>query len=228
MRVLVVDDEVSLTVAIKRSLAVEGFDVQVAHDGAAGLELARSGEFDAIVLDVMLPRLNGYEVCRTLRAAGVRTPIIMLTAKAGQWDIVDGLDLGADGYLTKPFSMPVLLAHVRARTRGVGSAGDVVVLGDLRLDPGARRCTRDGVEVELTGRETTLLRELLRRAGEVVSKGDLLRSTWGPSFAGDPNVVEVYVGRLRRKLDGPFDTKTIETVRGVGYRLRDPGAGPSR
>jgi DNA-binding response OmpR family regulator len=146
----------------------------------------------------------------------------MLTAKTGQWDIVEGLDLGADDYLTKPFSMAVLLARVRARTRGVGTAARSLRSGDLRLDTTLHRCWRGDAEIELTGRETKLLGELFRRGGEVIAKADLLRLVWGGDFHGDPNVVEVYVGRLRRKIDTPFATNDIETVRNVGYRLRTP------
>lgn len=222
MRVLVVEDERSVAVGVKRALAAEGYDVDVATDGEVGLQRAMADRYDAIVLDLMLPKLNGYEVCRRLRSNGNPVPIILLTAKTGQWDQVEGLDMGADDYLTKPFSMPVLLARVRARTRGVGAAAGVVVIGDLRLDPSARRCWRGDSEIELTGRETTLLRELFRRCGDVVTKAELLSSVWGGDFPGDPNVVEVYVGRLRRKLDTPFGRSDIQTVRGVGYRLRPP------
>ena len=223
MRVLVVEDERSVAVGVKRALTAEGFDVDVALDGADGFALASTQPYDVMVLDVMLPKLDGYEVCRRLRAAGDRTPIVMLTAKSGQHDIVEGLDLGADDYLTKPFSMAVLLAHVRARTRSA-TAGATLVNGDLRLDPSLRRCWRGEVEIELTGRETKVLVELFRRPNEVTSKAQLLRLVWGDEFRGDPNVVEVYIGRLRRKVDTPFGANDIETIRGVGYRLapREP------
>lgn len=209
-----------MATGIKRALTAEGYGVDVALDGAAGLDLASTRRYDVIVLDVMVPKINGYDLCRRLRAAGSSTPIVMLTAKAGQWDIVEGLDLGADVYLTKPFSMPVLLAHVRARTRGPGATGNVMVSGDLRLDAAARRCWRGDTEVELTGREAKVLTELFRHRDDVLAKSDLLGLVWGDGFDGDPNVVEVYVSRLRRKLDTRFGTNDIETIRGVGYRLR--------
>lgn len=221
MRVLVVEDEQSVASAVKRALGADGYDVDVASDGAHGLELARRERYDAIVLDVMIPNVNGYDLCRRLRAGGNRTPIIMLTAKAGERDIVEGFDLGADDYLTKPFSMAVLLAHVRARTRRAGHAA-VLVSGDLRLDVAARRCWRGDVEIELTGREAKLLGELFRRRGEIVTKAELVGLVWGDRFRGHPNVVEVYIGRLRRKLDDPFATSDIETIRGVGYRFHAP------
>jgi two-component system OmpR family response regulator len=222
MRVLVVEDERSLAVGVKRALEAEGYEVDIALHGDEGFALASTDRYALIILDVMLPGRNGYVICRSLRAAGNRTPIIMLTAKSGEWDVVEGLDLGADDYLIKPFSMPVLLARVRVRTRSVGSTVDTLALGGLRCDAAVRLCWRDDVEIELTGREATLLQQLLRHAGEVVTKADLLRLVWGESFAGDPNVVEVYVLRLRRKIDAPFGTADIETVRGVGYRLRTP------
>jgi DNA-binding response OmpR family regulator len=225
--VLVIEDEQSVAIGVKRALSTEGYAADVASDGERGLELATTQHYDLIVLDVMLPKLHGYEICRQLRVAGQRTPIVFLTAKSGQWDIVEGLDLGADDYLTKPFSMAELLARVRARTRGAGAVGTTVVNGDLRLDTTTRRCWRGQIEIELTGREATVLRELFRRGNEVIGKRDLLRLVWGDTFPGDPNVVEVYVGRLRRKLDAPFGTNDIETVRGVGYRLRAPDGAAS-
>lgn len=221
MRVLVVDDEANLATGLRRALVDEGYDVDVAADGRRGLELALAGDYDVIVLDVMLPGLNGYEVCRIARERGLRTAILMLSAKVGEWDIAEGLDLGADDYLTKPFSTVELLARVRARARGAGGAAAAHVTGDLRLDPAMRRCTRGSHEIELTGRETDLLLALFEHLGEVVTKGELLRRAWGEGHPGDPNVVEVYIGRLRRKLDAPFGTDDIVTVRGVGYRLRD-------
>jgi DNA-binding response OmpR family regulator len=218
--VLVVEDERSVAIGVKRALGAEGYDVDVASDGEAGLEAARSRRYDLIVLDLMLPKVNGYQICRSIRADGDRVPIVMLTAKTGQWDIVEGLDLGADDYLTKPFSMAVLLARVRARTRGAAASGSLLIHGDLRLDTVLQRCWRGEAEIELTGRETRLLGELFQRGGEVIAKAELLRLAWGEEFQGDPNVVEVYVGRLRRKIDAPYGTNDIETIRGVGYRLR--------
>ncbi len=222
MRVLVIEDEKSVATAVKRALTAEGYQVDVAVDGQDGNDRAAVNRYDLIILDVMLPKMNGYEVCRRLRETGSRVPIVMLTAKTGQWDIVEGLDLGADDYLTKPFSMAVLLARVRARTRSAGTAAGSLVHGDLRLDTALHRCWRADTEIELTGRETKLLNELFRHGGEVVAKPDLLRLVWGDPFHGDPNVVEVYVGRLRRKIDTPFKTHDIETIRGIGYRLRAP------
>jgi DNA-binding response OmpR family regulator len=220
LRVLVVEDEPSVATGVRRALAANGYVVDVATDGERGLELASAWPYDLIILDVMLPKVNGYKVCRVLRAAGNQSPILMLTAKSGEWDVAEGLDLGADDYLTKPFSMVVLLARVRARVRSRSGAASVVTNGDLRLDPVRRRCWRGGVEVDLTGREATLLRALFEHVDEVVATPDLLRIVWGPTFSGDRNVLEVYVGRLRRKLDVAFGTDDIETVRGVGYRLR--------
>jgi two-component system, OmpR family, response regulator len=220
LRVLVIEDEPSVATGVRRALTADGYHVDVATDGERGLKFALAGSYDVIILDVMLPKINGYKVCRVLRAAGNRAAILMLTAKSGEWDVAEGLDLGADDYLTKPFSMVVLLARVRARIRGRVGAGPIVTNGDMRLDLARRRCWRGEVEVDLTGREANLLGALVDHIDEVVAKGDLLRIVWGPNFSGDPNVVEVYVGRLRRKFDVAFGTEEIETVRGVGYRLR--------
>jgi two-component system, OmpR family, response regulator len=219
VRVLVVEDEVSVVTGVRRALEAQGYDVAVATDGRRGLDLLLADDYDVAILDVLLPGMNGYELCRTARRQGVQAPIVMLTAKSGEWDIAEGLDLGADDYITKPFSTVELLARIRARVRRpVGASG--LQVGDLRLDPRARRCWRGDTEIELTGRETTLLAVLFRNAGQVVPKDELLDTAWGPDHLGDPNVVEVYVGRLRRKLDAPFGADAIETVRGVGYRLR--------
>jgi DNA-binding response OmpR family regulator len=224
MRLLVVEDEASVALGVERALVAEGYEVDVAHNGRHGLELALTAQYDLIVLDVMLPGVNGYELCRTARRAGVNSSIIMLTAKCGEWDIAEGLDLGADDYITKPFSTIELLARIRARVRGsVGTkagAGTVYSYGDLRFDPSAHRCWRGQVEVELTGRETTLLSVLFEDAGRIVPKHELLERAWGTDHDGEANVVEVYIGRLRRKLDGPFGEADLETIRGVGYRLR--------
>jgi two-component system OmpR family response regulator len=220
VRVLLVEDEASVVTGVRRALEAEGYDVAVATDGRQGLGLLLDGGFDVAILDVLLPGMNGYELCRTARRQGVRAPIVMLTAKSGEWDVAEGLDLGADDYVTKPFSIVELLARIRARVRGPGGA-DGLEVGDLRLDPSARRCWRGDIEIELTGRETSLLAVLFRNAGQVVPKDELLESAWGPGHLGDPNVVEVYIGRLRRKLDAKCGADDIETVRGVGYRLRD-------
>lgn len=220
MRVLVVEDESKLAEAIRRGLVAEGFEVDVSNDGDDGLWRAVEGSYDVIVLDVMLPKRNGYVVCRELRAREVWTPILMLTAKAGEHDEAEGLDIGADDYLTKPFSFVVLVARIRALARrGASPRPAVLEAGGIRLDPATRSVTRDGTLVALTAREHQLLEALMRRGGTVVSKRDLLDLVWGMDFDGDPNVVEVYVGYLRRKLDKPFGRDSVQTVRGVGYRL---------
>jgi two-component system OmpR family response regulator len=226
MRVLVVEDEVRLAAAVALGLRAEGFDVDVVHDGGVGLRRACEGVHDAIVLDLLLPTMNGWEVCEALRRAGVWTPILMLTAKDGEYDEAESLDVGADDFLSKPFSYVVLVARLRALVRRGGrERPPVLVVDDLQLDPAARECTRGASRVELTHREFSLLEVLMRRAGEVVSKQELLDRVWGLDFAGGHNVVEVYVRYLRRKIDEPFRRSTLETVRGVGYRLRAPRSG---
>jgi DNA-binding response OmpR family regulator len=224
MRILVVDDERRLAAGLRSGLEAEGFAVDVAHDGTDGLWLARENAYDAIVLDIMLPGLNGYRVCRTLREEGVWTPILMLTAKDGEWDEVEALDTGADDYLTKPFSHAVLVARLRSLLRrGAVERPSLLEAGDLQLDPAARRAWRHGTEVDLTAREVSLLEFLLRRRGDVVSKREILAHVWDGDFDGDPNIVEVYVRHLRNKLDRPFGRAAIETVRGAGYRLAADG-----
>jgi two-component system, OmpR family, response regulator len=224
MRVLVVEDEKKVAAAVKRGLEAEGYAVDVALDGVDGLWLAREQPHDAIVLDIMLPGLNGYRVCRQLREDGIWTPILMLTAKDGDWDQVEALDTGADDYLTKPFSNAVLVARLRALLRrGARERPTVLSAGDLRLDPAARRAWRGDTELSLTARELSLLEFLLRRRGEVVSKREILEHVWDFDFEGDPNIVEVYIGHLRRKLDRPFGRAAIETLRGAGYRLAADG-----
>lgn len=223
MRVLVVEDEVALAEGIARGLEGEGFDVAITHDGLDGFERARTGEFDLIVLDIMLPGMNGYRVCRALRDAAVWTPILMLTAKSGEYDEAEALDTGADDFLSKPFSFVVLVARLRALARRRSDRNlQPLELGDLVLDVVARTCRRGDVDIPLSPREFALLEVLLRRRGEVLSKQDLLDSVWGEGFEGDPNVVEVYVGYLRRKIDRPFGVSDLETVRGEGYRLGSP------
>ena len=222
VRVLVVEDEVRLADAVRRGLEAEGFSVDVAHDGDDGYWRAVEGSYDAIVLDIMLPRRNGFAVCRDLRADEVWTPILMLTAKAGELDETEGLDTGADDYLTKPFSYGVLVARIRALIRRGSSPRPAVLShGALTLDPATRRVERDGEPISLTAREHDVLELLLRRGGEVVTKQELLDAVWGFDFDGDPNVVEVYIGYLRRKIDRPFDRADLQTVRGAGYRLAD-------
>ena len=226
MRLLIVEDEKRLATALARGLSAEGFAVDVAHDGVSGLHLAQEQDYDLIVLDIMLPGLNGYRVCDRLRAAGDETPILMLTAKDGEYDEAEGLDTGADDYLTKPFSYVVLQARIRAllrrRTR---AAAQELRIGDLTVDPGARRVERAGTEVVLTAKEFAVLEHLALHAGRVVSKTDILAHVWDFAYDGDPNIVEVYVSTLRRKLDVPFGRRSITTVRGAGYRL-EPDGGP--
>jgi len=224
MRILVVEDEQRLAAGLRAGLEAEGFAVDVASTGVDGLWLARERPPDAIVLDIMLPGLNGYVVCRTLRAERIWTPILMLTAKDGEWDQVEALDTGADDYLTKPFSHAVLVARLRALLRrGAAARPAVLAAGDLRLDPAARRAWRGRTELELTARETSLLEFLLRHRGDVVSKHDILGHVWDFDFDGDPNIVEVYIGHLRRKVDRPFGRTAIRTLRGAGYRLEADG-----
>ena len=215
MRLLLVEDEVGLARALARGLAAEGFAVDVAHDGAAGLQQAVDEAYDVVVLDVMLPRLSGYDVVRSMRVQGVWTPVLMLSAKDGEHDQADGLDVGADDYLTKPFSFVVLVARLRALLRrGAPARPAVLTAGALALDPGRRTVHRDGEEVSLTTREFALLEYLMRRPGQVVGKVELRDHVW--DAAGDDlNVVEVYVGYLRRKLGAA----AVETVRGAGYRV---------
>jgi two-component system OmpR family response regulator len=224
VRVLVVDDEVRLARALKVGLEAEGMAVDVAHDGTDGLWYARENDYDAIVLDLMLPGINGYKVCETLRAEENWTPVLMLTAKDGEWDQVEGLDTGADDYLTKPFSFPVLVARLRAvARRGARARPTVLRAGDLSLDPAARRAWRGETPLDLTARELSLLEHLMRHADDVVSKRQVLDSVWDDDFMGDPNIVEVYVRHLRNKIDRPFGREAIQTVRGAGYRLAGNG-----
>jgi DNA-binding response OmpR family regulator len=220
MKLLIVDDDATLAAALRRGLTAEGFSVEVAGNGPEGLWRLREGGYDLVLLDLMLPGRNGYQVCADLRRAGDTTPVLMLTAKDGDLDEAEGLDTGADDYLRKPFSFAVLVSRVHALLRR-SSLGrpPPLALGDLEVDLRGRRVRRSGEEVPLTAREFDLLVFLLRRAGHVVSKRQILDGVWDDDFAGDPNVVEVYVARLRRKLSGP-DDGPIETVRGAGYRLR--------
>jgi two-component system OmpR family response regulator len=224
MRILLVDDEKRLADGVRRGLEAEGMVVDVAHDGATGLDMASDADYDVIVLDVMMPRMNGYRVCQSLRADGDHTPVLFLTAKDGEWDEVEGLDTGGDDWLTKPFSFPVLIARLRALARRGGRERPAVLqAGDLTLDPAARQVFRGDDEITLTAREMAVLDFLLRRRGEVVTRREILANVWGDSFTGDANIVEVYVGHLRAKVDRPFGRQAIETVRGVGYRLSGTG-----
>ncbi|NUW37064.1 response regulator transcription factor [Nonomuraea sp. SMC257] len=220
VRVLLVEDERRLAGLVRDGLSGEGFAVDVAHDGRDGLWMATENPYDVIVLDVMLPRMNGYTVCARLREAGNWTPIMMLTAKDGVYDEAEALDTGADDYLSKPFSYVVLLARLRALVRRGGRERPVsITVGDLVLDPAGLRCRRGEVEIALTPKEFAVLHGLARRAGEVVSKSELLAQAWDFSYDGDPNIVEVYISALRRKIDQPFGRSSLITVRGAGYRL---------
>ncbi len=224
MRVLMVEDEERLAATLSRGLVAEGFVVDVVHDGAEGLAEGLAKDYDVIILDIMLPSKNGYDVCRELRAADVWTPVLMLTAKDGEYDQVDAFDLGADDYLTKPFSFAVLVARLRSLVRRGGPERPTVLrAGDLSLDPASRQVRRDETDVELTPREFGVLHFLMRHAGEVVSKLEILQGVWDVNYEGDENVVEVYIGYLRRKVDAPFDRQSIQTIRGVGYRLSGTG-----
>jgi DNA-binding response OmpR family regulator len=216
VRLLVVEDEARLAQALKRGLAAEGFSVDLARDGPTGLERARHESYDALVLDVMLPRLSGYDVVRTLRAEGNWVPVLMLSAKDGEYDQADGLDYGADDYLTKPFSFVVLLARLRALLRrDPGARPTVLEAGDVTLDPATRRVSLAGSPVALSPREFALLEYLMRNGGRVVTKTELLDHVWDAAAEPDPNVVEVYVGYLRRKLGRTL----VQTVRGAGYSV---------
>jgi DNA-binding response OmpR family regulator len=219
MRVLLVEDEEALARYVKRGLVGEGHAVDSAADGVEGLWMAQEQPYDAIVLDILLPRMNGYQVCARLREQGVWTPILMLTAKLGDLDEAEALDSGADDFLRKPFSFEVLLARLRAITRRSPTERPTVIeVGDLTLDPARRECAVGGARVELTTLEFCILELLTRRPGEVFSKSSILQGCWDWEFEGDSNVVEVHIGNLRRKVDA-HGGKRIETVRGFGYRL---------
>lgn len=228
MNVLIVEDEQRLARALQRGLAAEGFSADVAFDGVTGHRLASENAYDAIILDIMLPGLNGYQVCARLREAGDWTPILMLTAKDGEYDESEALDTGADDYLTKPFSYLVLVARLRALLRRAGkpvTAGTVaserMAIGDLVILPAEHRCLRGDREIRLTAREFDILAYLARRAGTVVRKSELIDALWDFAAPPDANVVEVHVSSLRRKIDTAFARHSIATIRGVGYRL-DP------
>jgi len=224
MRVLLVEDEPHLAEMVRVGLVSEGFVVEVSADGAEGLWRGTAGEFDVIVLDIMLPKLNGYDVLRTLRKRDVWTPVLMLTAKDGEYDQADAFDLGADDYLTKPFSFIVLVARLRAlQRRGAPERPTVLTAGDLSLDPARRRAARGDTVLTLTPREYGVLEFLLRNKGTVVSKAQILAAVWDAHYDGDDNIVEVYIGYLRRKIDTPFGRQGIDTVRGMGYRLLADG-----
>ena len=220
MRLLVVEDEENLAASLARGLEADGFAVDVAHDGVDGLWRAQEVAYDAIVLDLMLPGMNGFQVCRRLRQAEVWTPILILTAKDGELDETEALDTGADDYLTKPFSHLVLVARLRALLRrGAPARPAVLEVGDLRLDPASRRVWRGDVEIELSAREMALLEALMRRAEQTLSREQLLTHAWGDTHETSSNVVDVYVRYLREKIDRPFGAESLRTVRGLGYRL---------
>ncbi len=224
MKLLLIEDDHKISDAIVRGLEAEGFTVETADRGDDGLWLATEGSFDLILLDILLPGRNGYQICADLRASGDWTPILMLTAKDGDLDEAEGLDTGADDYLTKPFSFPVLLARVRALLRR-SAHRDLAPAsaGDLRVETAERRVFRGDTEVAVTTREFDVLHFLVRRVGEVVSKAEILDGVWDFGFDGDPNIVEVYVARLRKKIDVPFGRHALETVRGAGYRVTADG-----
>ncbi|CAM5684676.1 response regulator transcription factor [Mycolicibacterium aubagnense] len=220
MKVLLVEDEPALSTTLSAGLKADGFVVATAEDGIEGLHEAVTNGYDVVVLDIMLPRLSGYEVLRQMRRQGVWTPVLMLTAKDGEYDQTDAFDLGADDYLTKPFPYRVLVARLRALIRrGAPERPVVLTAGTLSLDPSRRTVTRAGTPIVLTPREFGVLEFLMRHKDTVVTKADMLRGVWDVHYEGQDNVVEVYVGYLRRKIDSPFGTNTIETIRGVGYRL---------
>jgi two-component system, OmpR family, response regulator len=220
VKLLLVEDDTKLAAAVRRGLEAEGFTVEVATDGDDGLWRATEGTYDLVLLDIMLPGRNGYRICADLRAAGDWTPILMLTAKDGDLDEAEALDTGADDYISKPFSFAVLVARVRALLRrSADRAVSPAAVGDLRIDPARRRAWRGDSELALTAREFDVLALLVRRAGQVLSKAEILDAVWDSDFEGDPNIIEVYVRRLRRKVDEPFGRRSIETVRGAGYRM---------
>jgi DNA-binding response OmpR family regulator len=225
MRILVIEDDKHLAGSIRRGLRAEGFAVDIALDGTEGLWKASECVYDAIVCDIMLPGMSGYRLCSQLRANGNWTPILMLTAKHGELDEAEALDTGADDFLSKPFSYVVLVAHLRALLRRGGrERPTILTAGDLRLDPAGHRVWRAEAPIALSARQFSLLEYLMRRAGEAVSKADILDHVWDFAFDGDPNIVEVYIRQLRRKIDEPFGRRAIETIRLVGYRLdRDGG-----
>ena len=225
VKLLLVEDDKKIATSLKRGLEADGYTVEVAFDGADGLWMATEGMYDLIVLDILLPSINGFQVCARIREQGDWTPILMLTAKDGDLDEAEALDTGADDYLVKPFSFPVLVARIRARLRRTtGRSPAPVEVGDLRIDAGERRVWRGDGEISLTTRQFDVLEFLIRRAGQVLSKDEILAGVWDHEFDGDPNIVEVYIRRLRRAIDEPFDRHAIMTIRGAGYRL-DPNGG---
>jgi two-component system OmpR family response regulator len=221
MRVLVVEDEPKIAALLRRGLAEEGHPTDIATSGEDALWMSQAHEYDAIVLDVMLPEIDGFETCRRMRAADVWAPVLMLTARNAIADRVNGLDVGADDYLAKPFSFDELLARLRALRRRAGSARpSVIEVGPLTLDPASREVRRDGVPITLSAKEFALLETLMRHPGEVLSRYQLLEQAWDREYDNRSNIVDVYISYLREKIDRPHGAHTIETVRGVGYRIR--------
>lgn len=228
MRVLVVDDEPALRESLRRGLVSGGWVVETAPDGEVALEVVDGGDFDVVVLDIMMPRRSGYEVVREMRRRENWTPVLMLTAKDGEYDEADAFDLGADDYLVKPFSFVVLEARLRALVRrGAPERPATFVAGDLKVDPAAREVRRGDERITVTAREYAVLEYLIRNSNQVVSKAQIMRAVWDAAYDGDDNIVEVYVGYLRRKIDTPFGARAIETVRGQGYRLVDSSVADS-
>ena len=220
MKVLLVEDERRLAGVVKDGLVAEGFVVDIVSDGISGLWAATENTYDAVVLDIMLPGLNGYDVLKQMRQRKIWTPVLMLTAKDGDYDQTDAFDLGADDYLTKPFSFMILMARLRALVRrGAPERPVLITAGTLVLDPARRVVARGDVPIPLTAREYGLLLFLMRHAGDVVSKAQILDNVWDSAYEGNDNIVEVYIGYLRKKLDAPFNLNTLRTVRGLGYRL---------
>jgi two-component system OmpR family response regulator len=228
MKVLLVEDEKRLAQTVKEGLLAEGFVVDIVSDGVSGLWAVTEYRYDVIVLDIMLPGLNGYDVLKQMRQRKIWTPVLMLTAKDGEYDQTDAFDLGADDYLTKPFNFMILVARLRALVRrGAPERPVLITVGSLMLDPTRRVVERRGVPIPLTAREYGLLLYLMRHAGDVVSKAQILDNVWDSAYSGGDNVVEVYIGYLRRKLDAPFGLQTLNTVRGLGYRLDADPAPPN-
>lgn len=227
MRVLIVEDEAKMAGLIRRGLRREGIAADLAREGEDALWMAGATEYDAIVLDLMLPGIDGFEVCRRMRDDGIPSPILMLTARDGVHDRVAGLDAGADDYLVKPFSYAELLARLRALARRArGERSPELRVGDLRMDPAKRQVWRGETEIELSAKEFAVLEVFMRRPGEVLSRFQLLEHAWDYEYENRSNIVDAYVRLLRRKVDQPFGTKSIQTVRGAGYRLREDAGTP--
>jgi two-component system OmpR family response regulator len=227
MRALIVEDEAKMAKLLHRGLSEEGYSADVALTGERAITMANASDYDVIVLDVMLPGMDGFEVCRRLRDAGVRSPALMLTARDAVEDRIEGLDSGADDYLPKPFSFAELNARLRALARrGPVEQGPVIEVGDLRIDPRTHQVWRGEVEIELSTKAFAILETLMRRAGEVLSRFDLLEHAWDRSYENRSNIIDVYIKNLRAKIDRPFGVRSIETVRRAGYRLRVDGGVP--